>query len=466
MFIKKLVRGNYRTSITSSSVRMSTQSRDEIFWKPSTPFPPELSSGCNPFRSTLIPRTIAWFSVNDEKVSLLDGYTACAYTPPSIIFAAKALPPTFLDILKETKVCTLSSVTAREPESSYKTAYTKDDHSPRDFLFSDLGLMSKKTKQNFPSVVASSPINMFCSLRELVDLGDDEGLVILEVETFVIDGSIQSPPTEEMKRRPGVISKIDAELIKPLVSLGGGNFSGLAPLRSMPRPFKQTDGSWRSTELNSIQPSSGQAGYETVEWTYKVHGGTSPLGYNAVTALVMPRPIGWISTYRKEGRVPHVAPYSFFIDVARGSKPMVAFSGNRPEEGSKKKDAQTDAEEMGFFVYNMVSEELAVPMNYSAAPLERHDSEFELGGIEHEEATLGDAPIVSKAHIRYECKYVRTVNVEHWSIVIGSVEGVFIDRAMVVNGKIDVAKLKPVTRLGYMDEYGLLPGSSSVEESN
>ena len=50
------------------------------------------------------------------------------------------------------------------------------------------------------------------------------------------------------------------------------------------------------------------------------------LEHNPTTALVVPRPIGWISTVSKSGVV-NLAPYSFFNTVS-GSPPYVLFSSS------------------------------------------------------------------------------------------------------------------------------------------
>ena len=49
--------------------------------------------------------------------------------------------------------------------------------------------------------------------------------------------------------------------------------------------------------------------------------------------VICPHFIGWISTYEptslqqcNKAPIAHVSPYSFFMDVARGSRPMVAFA--------------------------------------------------------------------------------------------------------------------------------------------
>jgi hypothetical protein len=54
-------------------------------------------------------------------------------------------------------------------------------------------------------------------------------------------------------------------------------------------------------------------------------------------ALVL---IGWISTYEREGRTEHIAPYSFFTDVARGKQPIAI--SLVLVEAVVKKDAQKD----------------------------------------------------------------------------------------------------------------------------
>jgi flavin reductase (DIM6/NTAB) family NADH-FMN oxidoreductase RutF len=224
----------------------------------------------------------------------------------------------------------------------------------------------------------------------------------------------------------------------------------------MPRPKKLDDGSWHSSSFEIDVPENERTKFDSFEWSFRKDGRSCVLGFNPVTALIMPRPIGWISTYRKEGRILHLAPYSFFTDVARGSTPMVAFSGYR-KEGKVPKDAQQDAQDMGCFGYNMVTEDLAVAMNYSAAELERPESEFELAGLVKEDAALIDAPLVRDAKMKLECEYVKTVDVETFSIVIGKVVKLHLSGDVLTDGAIDFTKLRPITRLGYMDEYGVLP---------
>lgn len=437
--------------------------KNRIIWKVGEAVP-EAIHGIkdNPVFGCLVPRTLAWLSVESGRVCLLEGFTAGAYTPPSLLFASGALPTHVLHTLRKGKRCTISAATSREPSPAFQTALRTSPARPtQDFSIRALGLETTKgLNGDYPDPIKSSPIHMYCSLDNFLPLnGPDDGLVVLYVETFRIDGSIQSVPTEQMKGREGVVSKIDATLCDPVMSLGNGKVSSLAPLKSMPRPKKVDSTSlWSSTELEELAPPIlATSPYPTAEWSWRIHGGTCPLGYNATTALIMPRIIGWISTYSKQDRiVTHLAPYSFFTDVSRGSKPMVAFSAYR-KDGSIPKDAMKDAIETGYFIFNTVTEDLAVPMNLSAAELPREGSEFQISNLQHDKGLWVDAPAVAESPIRFECKFLRTLEIGSFSVVIGEVVGLSIDPKVVVDGAIDIARLRPITRLGFMDEYGCLP---------
>ena len=96
-------------------------SNSRIIWKVGETIP-------NPLRGTLskskwlqsivVPRPVAWLSVDDDTVTILNGYTAACYTPPTIFFAESSLPAQFIAKLKETGVCTLSVTTMHDPKSA------------------------------------------------------------------------------------------------------------------------------------------------------------------------------------------------------------------------------------------------------------------------------------------------------------------------------------------------------------
>lgn len=178
----------------------------------------------------------------------------------------------------------------------------------------------------------------------------------------------------------------------------------------------------------------------------KPHG----LRHNPFKAIVAPRPIGWVSTLSAEG-TPNLAPYSFFNAMC-DSPPMVAFGSNGY------KDSVRNIEETGEFVCNQATLDLADAMNTSSAMVGAEVNEFELSGLTAEESKLVKAPRVSEAKTALECKLIssqRLVDIDgnetnSW-LILGQVVGVHIDDTLLENGILNVAKMKPLARLGYMD---------------
>jgi len=174
------------------------------------------------------------------------------------------------------------------------------------------------------------------------------------------------------------------------------------------------------------------------------------LPHNPFKAIVSPRPIGWISSLDADGRT-NLAPYSFFNAVG-DRPPIVMFSS------SGYKDSAANVDATGEFVCNMASWDLKDQMNVSSAPVSGDTSEFELAGLDMAPSRLVKAPRVAKAATALECKHLQTlklkdldgVETDNW-IVFGQVVGVHIDEAILVDGKVDVTRFKPLSRLGYME---------------
>ncbi len=174
------------------------------------------------------------------------------------------------------------------------------------------------------------------------------------------------------------------------------------------------------------------------------------LPHNPWLALVVPRPIGWISTVSKSG-VANLAPYSFFNTVS-ANPPFVLFSSH------PRKHSQTNAEETGEFVVNMATYDLREVMNASSAEFAAGISEPERVGIEMSPCVNVKPPRVARSPVALECKYNTTVRLtgsdgrpNPSSLVFGEVVGVHVDDSVIVDGKVDVVKMQPIARLGYMD---------------
>lgn len=174
------------------------------------------------------------------------------------------------------------------------------------------------------------------------------------------------------------------------------------------------------------------------------------LSHNPMTALVVPRPIGWISTVSRDGVV-NLAPYSFF-NVVSGAPPFIMFA-SKP-----RKDSQRNAEETGEFVYNMATYELREAVNASSAEFGPAISEPARIGLEMAPSRAVKPPRVARSPVALECKYYKTVELvsadgtrNTSSVILGEVVGIHIDDKVIVNGHIDVTRMQPLARLGYMD---------------
>lgn len=178
--------------------------------------------------------------------------------------------------------------------------------------------------------------------------------------------------------------------------------------------------------------------------------------YGLLTSLVVPRPIGWISTRSAQGQ-PNLAPFSFFAALA-GSPPLVGMSiGTR---GGEPKDTLVNARETGAFCVNVCSEDLMEAMNISSGEYPPHVNEFVLSDLTMMAGQEVDAPFVFEAPAVLECVVFKEVGLEPAKnvLVIGEVMCVHISRSLgLVPGRwaVDPSALSPVGRLG-QDRY-LLP---------
>ncbi|UUZ60204.1 flavin reductase family protein [Nocardioides sp. B-3] len=104
----------------------------------------------------------------------------------------------------------------------------------------------------------------------------------------------------------------------------------------------------------------------------------SPLPFSPFKSCTVPRPIGWLSSVSPDG-VENPAPYSQWQNLTF-DPPMVMFSANQYPDG-RRKDTVLNAEQTGWFVWNMATYELREAVNTSAMALPPEESEFDRAGI-------------------------------------------------------------------------------------
>ncbi|MEU9338264.1 flavin reductase family protein [Streptomyces sp. NPDC048290] len=161
--------------------------------------------------------------------------------------------------------------------------------------------------------------------------------------------------------------------------------------------------------------------------------------YHLLTALVVPRPIAWVSTL-SPGGVRNVAPHSYFT-IASHAPPHIVFSSTGV------RDTLTNIRATGEFVVNVVSAELVTAMNLTSADFPPGEDEFVWARLAEAPAARVAAPRVARAKAHLECRLVREVPVGSSVLVIGEVLHLHVAPEVWRAGRVDPALLAPVARL-------------------
>ena len=188
------------------------------------------------------------------------------------------------------------------------------------------------------------------------------------------------------------------------------------------------------------------------------------LSKNPFNSLVVPRPIGWISSIDTEGIV-NLAPYSFFNAVCY-RPPTVMFASGPGNGNDGMKDSLRNIEDTGEFVCNLATWETREQMNQTSASVSPKTDEMELSGLTSLSSNLVNVPRVAETPVNLECRYLKSIRVPSWEekdryfIVLGEVIGIHIrDEYLTEDGLVNIAKINPIGRMGYND-YTSVSGST------
>ena len=174
------------------------------------------------------------------------------------------------------------------------------------------------------------------------------------------------------------------------------------------------------------------------------------LPHDPFKAIVSPRPIGWIGTRAADGSL-NVAPYSFFNAISDRPK-LVMFSS------SGYKDSVRNIEATGEFTASFASRNLSEAVNKTSIAAPHGESEFAIAGLTPVDGTLVNAPFVGEAYAALECRMTEMFQPKGLDgepsdnyVVIGQVVGIHIRDEAIRDGRFDMATVRPLARLGYMD---------------
>lgn len=180
-----------------------------------------------------------------------------------------------------------------------------------------------------------------------------------------------------------------------------------------------------------------------------------PLPFSPFKSCTVPRPIGWLSTVSPDG-VANLAPYSQWQNLTF-DPPLVMFAANQLSDG-RRKDTVLNAEQTGWFVWNMATYDLREAVNVTAMELPSDVDEFERAGVTKAPCIDAPGPRVAESPAHFECRYMSTHRLQGNSnhgwvdVVYGEVMRIHVDDAMVTaEGKLDIPRIRPLARLGYYD---------------
>ncbi|MFT3691009.1 flavin reductase family protein [Paenirhodobacter sp.] len=177
----------------------------------------------------------------------------------------------------------------------------------------------------------------------------------------------------------------------------------------------------------------------------------SGLKIDPLSAIVSPRPIAWVSTRGVEGV--NLAPYSFFNAVAYAPPQVILASvGSKPDRETGK-DSLSNILETGEFCVNIAGYDDREALNQSSAPYPRGVSEIAALGLATEPCRVIACPRLAHAPAALECVLTQHIVLEGAGnhLVIARVEAIHLRDDCLNEGRFDVTRYRPLTRLGYSD---------------
>ena len=177
--------------------------------------------------------------------------------------------------------------------------------------------------------------------------------------------------------------------------------------------------------------------------------------FSPFKALVVPRPIAWITSQSRSGSV-NLAPFSFFNAMSE-YPPILCFGpgGRKPDRPIK--DTRANIEETREFVVNLVTWELREAMNRTSAQFPAEVNEMQEVGLLPAPSRIVAPPRIAASPVSFECKWLHTVELPHLDsdstnvAIFGEVVGIHIVDDMIEDGRVNSLKHRPIARMGYSE---------------
>lgn len=166
--------------------------------------------------------------------------------------------------------------------------------------------------------------------------------------------------------------------------------------------------------------------------------------YKILIGSVVPRPIAFVTSIDADGVV-NAAPFSFF-NIVNDNPPMIMFSCGKHADGTLKDTARNilRSEE---FVVHITDEDNIEAINHTSINAPEGVSELTLAGLTAVPSEIVAVPRVAESPVAIECRLVHHVDLGHFDLFVGEALSFYVRDNLIHNGRIDIAGLKPVSRL-------------------
>ena len=174
--------------------------------------------------------------------------------------------------------------------------------------------------------------------------------------------------------------------------------------------------------------------------------------YKLLTALVIPRPIAWVTTVSSEG-INNAAPYSFFNVF--GQDPAVIILGLEHKADGTAKDTENNINLLNEFVVNLVSSKVLGNMVDTAAAYAPGKSEPDILGLSLTPSKKVKPPRLTDSPVAIECERIMSLSLSRErSILLGRAVGIFAKDGLIDSTtlQVDWANDYPIARL-FADQY-------------
>jgi len=170
-----------------------------------------------------------------------------------------------------------------------------------------------------------------------------------------------------------------------------------------------------------------------------------------MNSVIVPRPIAFITTASAAGRV-NAAPFSWFCGLA--TRPPLLGVSISPR-GGEPKDTLRNVRETREFVVNVVTEAMAAQIVKASGDWPAEVDELALVGLTALPSDLVCPPRVAESPVNLECRLDREIALGESCFVVGEILRAYVRDDVLTQGRVDVAKLRPLARLGGEQYTGL-----------